>query len=270
MLLALLGELRLCSGQVSLKGSIAYVGQRPFIMNATLRDNVTFGLPFDIIKYQNTLQMCALGPDLDVLPSGDLTEIGERGINLSGGQRARVALARSVYADADVYLLDDPLSAVDAHVGQHLFDECIMKLKAQGKCVILVTNALHFLKSTSYIVVLKSSRVAEAGSYDHLLSLRSSEGKPGLFADMVATFQDTQEVSDNKRCEDLNEVHVRALSIEEGQHKSGETVEDNAAQNKQKVNINMVSKNLKSFINRVMNVCFRSGYRFEEGQTYDR
>jgi ABC-type multidrug transport system fused ATPase/permease subunit len=109
-------------------------------------------------------------PDLKVLPGGDMTEIGERGINLSGGQKARVALARTVYADADVYLLDDPLAAVDAHVGQHLFEQCILNLKKRNKCIILVTNALQFLKNTSQIVVLRDGLIVESGSYDHLLN----------------------------------------------------------------------------------------------------
>ena len=103
--------MRLCYGQVARRGRVAYVGQRAFIQNSTLRDNVTFGLAHDEERYQRTLRECALVPDLKVLPAGDLTEIGERGINLSGGQKARVALARAVYADADVYLLGDtPLS----------------------------------------------------------------------------------------------------------------------------------------------------------------
>jgi ATP-binding cassette subfamily C (CFTR/MRP) protein 1 len=97
-----------------------------------------------------------------------MTEIGERGINLSGGQKARVALARTVYADADVYLLDDPLAAVDAHVGQHLFDQCIMNLKKRNKCIILVTNALQFLKSTSQIVVLRDGLIVERYIYIYM------------------------------------------------------------------------------------------------------
>jgi ATP-binding cassette subfamily C (CFTR/MRP) protein 5 len=92
-----------------------------------------------------------------------MTEIGERGINLSGGQKARVALARAVYSDADLYLLDDPLAAVDAHVGQHLFERCILSLKGRGKCIVLVTNALQFLPQCTKIVLLKDGRVAECG-----------------------------------------------------------------------------------------------------------
>lgn len=187
-----------------------------------------------------------------------MTEIGERGINLSGGQRARVALARSVYAgnlpntdmrlysvklvffvDADVYLLDDPLSAVDAHVGQHLFDECIMELKRKGKCIMLVTNALHFLKAATYIVVLKASRIVEAGSYEELLSMRHVEGrKTGAFADMLATFQDTQEVSGSMTSSE-GEIHLDTDLKEQADGDEKEIVKT-AAQNKQLVNITLV------------------------------
>jgi ABC-type sulfate/molybdate transport systems ATPase subunit len=161
--------MKLCLGSVGIKGSVAYMGQRPFIQNSTLRDNITFGLPFDQQKYSQTLFECALLPDLKVLPGGDMTEIGERGINLSGGQKARVALARAVYADATIYLLDDPLAAVDAHVGQHLFEQSIMTLKKRNKCIILVTNALQFLRSTTSIVVLRDGQIVESGSYEDLL-----------------------------------------------------------------------------------------------------
>uniref|UniRef100_A0A182J6S8 ABC-type glutathione-S-conjugate transporter n=1 Tax=Anopheles atroparvus TaxID=41427 RepID=A0A182J6S8_ANOAO len=122
---ALLGEMEKISGVVNTDGSIAYVPQQAWIQNATLRDNILFGKPFDQKKYDNVIDCCALRPDLAMLPGGDTTEIGEKGINLSGGQKQRVALARAVYADAEVYLFDDPLSAVDAHVGKHIFEKVV-------------------------------------------------------------------------------------------------------------------------------------------------
>ena len=145
---ALLGELppprnAAAGGRVALDGRVAYAAQSAWIQNASLRDNVLFGAPFDAARYADALERCALLPDLDALPAGDATEIGEKGINLSGGQKQRVALARAVYADADVYLLDDCLSAVDAHVAHHLFSRCVRGgLRDRGKAVLLVSHNL--------------------------------------------------------------------------------------------------------------------------------
>eukprot|EP01039_Chlorochromonas_danica_P007900 gene7900-8715_t len=182
---ALLGNLLLCHGRVALCGRVAYSSQLPFITNSTLKENILYGEPYNEEKYNHTLEMCALLPDIAILPGGDATEIGERGINLSGGQKARVGLARAVYADADIYLLDDPLSAVDAHVGQHLFDNCIMELLKRGKCIILVTNALQYVRYSSRILVLKDGRIAETGTFDDLLTNNT------LFSEMMNTMQET-------------------------------------------------------------------------------
>ena len=120
-------------------------------------------------RYERVLAACALKADLEMLPAGDQSEIGEKGINLSGGQRARVALARACYANADVYLLDDPLSAVDAHVGRHLFDSCMCDLLA-GKTRILVTHQLHYLAAADLVAVVKGGSISDIGSYDELVS----------------------------------------------------------------------------------------------------
>ena len=180
----LLGDMRLVSGSVCMRGSVAYVGQRPYIMNCTVKDNILFGQPFDEAKYLWSLEVCALLPDMKVLPAGDMTEIGERGINLSGGQKARVALARAAYSNADIFLLDDPLSAVDAHVGQHLFEKCILALQGSGKCVLISTNALHFLRAVTTVIVLKEGKVVQSGSYSELIE------ESGPFSDMMATFDE--------------------------------------------------------------------------------
>ncbi|XP_053816202.1 ATP-binding cassette sub-family C member 3 isoform X3 [Vidua chalybeata] len=122
---ALLGEMEKLEGEVAVKGSVAYVPQQAWIQNATLKDNILFGQAPNEEKYQDALESCALKTDLEVLPGGDQTEIGEKGINLSGGQRQRVSLARAVYSSSDIFLLDDPLSAVDSHVAKHIFDKVI-------------------------------------------------------------------------------------------------------------------------------------------------
>uniref|UniRef100_A0A8C5JW94 MRP2 protein n=1 Tax=Junco hyemalis TaxID=40217 RepID=A0A8C5JW94_JUNHY len=122
---AMLGEMENIKGHINIQGSLAYVPQQAWIQNATLKDNIIFGSEVDEARYQQVLKACALLPDLELLPAGDQTEIGEKGINLSGGQKQRVSLARAVYSDADIYVLDDPLSAVDAHVGKYLFEHVL-------------------------------------------------------------------------------------------------------------------------------------------------
>ncbi|KAG8321750.1 Canalicular multispecific organic anion transporter 1 [Homalodisca vitripennis] len=125
LLAAVLGEMDKLSGKVNTKGSIAYVPQIAWIQNATLRENITCAHEFDMSTFKKVVKACALEQDLEMLPGGDMTEIGEKGINLSGGQKQRISLARAVYSKADVYLLDDPLSAVDSHVGKHIFENVI-------------------------------------------------------------------------------------------------------------------------------------------------
>ncbi|RIA93900.1 ATP-binding cassette transporter 1 [Glomus cerebriforme] len=174
LLSALLGEMEKIRGEVIVKGHIAYVPQSPWIMNATLRDNITFGYEYDPDLYNEIIEACALKPDIAILPGGDLTEIGEKGINLSGGQKARVALARAVYAGADVYLFDDPLSAVDAHVGKHIFDKVIgsngiLRTKAR----IFVTHGIHYLSTTDSVVMMRDGRIVEQGHFDSLMKLKS-------------------------------------------------------------------------------------------------
>ncbi|VDK68798.1 unnamed protein product, partial [Cylicostephanus goldi] len=122
LLSALLGEMGKLRGRIGMHGKVAYVPQLPWIQNMTVRDNILFGKPYDKRRYNQVLSACALKQDLKILTNGDMTEIGEKGINLSGGQKARISLARAVYQDFDVYLLDDPLSAVDALVGRHTYE----------------------------------------------------------------------------------------------------------------------------------------------------
>uniref|UniRef100_A0A8C7QKM1 Uncharacterized protein n=1 Tax=Oncorhynchus mykiss TaxID=8022 RepID=A0A8C7QKM1_ONCMY len=180
---ALLGEMEKLEGQISIRGSVAYVPQQAWIQNATLRDNILFGKAYNEQKYRSCLEACALTPDLEVLPGGDLTEIGEKGINLSGGQRQRVSLARALYNEADVYLLDDPLSAVDSHVAKHIFDHVIgPEGVLQGKTRILVTHGISFLPQVDNIMVMVEGRVSEMGSYQELLQ------QNGAFAEFLRNY----------------------------------------------------------------------------------
>uniref|UniRef100_A0A9J8BTP6 Uncharacterized protein n=1 Tax=Cyprinus carpio carpio TaxID=630221 RepID=A0A9J8BTP6_CYPCA len=180
---ALLGELHSLKGRINIKGSVAFVPQQAWIQNATVMDNILFGSNLDEERYRSVVDACALGPDLDLLPGRDQTEIGEKGINLSGGQKQRVSLARAVYSSADVYLLDDPLSAVDSHVGKHLFERVIgPKGLLKDKTRILVTHGISFLPYVDEIVVLVNGVVSEVGSYD---GLRASKG---AFSEFLETY----------------------------------------------------------------------------------
>ncbi|KAG2450119.1 hypothetical protein HYH02_000222 [Chlamydomonas schloesseri] len=169
LLAAVLGEMNRRGGSVRVMGSVAYTAQDPWIQNTTLRKNVLMGGEFDQDAYLATLQSCALVADLELLPAGDQSEIGEKGINLSGGQKHRVALARATYAAADIYLLDDPLSAVDAHVGRHLFDECICGL-LEDRTRLLVTHQLQYLPAADLVVVMDAGRIQHVGTYDELVA----------------------------------------------------------------------------------------------------
>ena len=138
LLSALIGDMKKKSGEVIFRGKVGYCQQQAWILNTTLRENVVFGSEYDPVRYQKVLKVCELEGDISILPGGDLTEIGENGINISGGQKQRLSLARAVYNNPDIILLDDPLSAVDSHVGKALFDNCITKA-LKNKTRIFVT-----------------------------------------------------------------------------------------------------------------------------------
>lgn len=170
----LLGELPIYSGDVLINGDISYGSQESWLFSGSVRNNILFGLPFDKLRYQETVKHCALLTDFQQLPHGDKTFVGERGSALSGGQRARVSLARAVYKNASIYLLDDPLSAVDSQVGKHLFDECIGPngyLARQRATRILVTHQVHFLKDADWVVVMNEGKVLRQGTYNDVMDI---------------------------------------------------------------------------------------------------
>ena len=134
-------------------GRVAYASQKSWIFSGTVKQNILCGLDYDAERYNRVIEACALADDIRLFPNGDSTCVGERGVSLSGGQKARVNLARALYTDADIYLLDDPLSAVDSHVGRHLFDKAINSF-LDGKIRVLVTHQLHYLKDVDRILVL--------------------------------------------------------------------------------------------------------------------
>ncbi|XP_038067816.1 ATP-binding cassette sub-family C member 9-like [Patiria miniata] len=169
---ALLGEMKTVSGEViwnSERHSIAYANQKPWLVNASLKDNIIFGAPLDERRYNTVIEVCGLRQDIDMLPAGDRTEIGEKGINLSGGQKQRVSIARAVYSHSDIVLLDDPLSALDAHVGSHVFKEALKKfLIGEGRSIILITHQTQFLPEVAYVIIMKNGKVAQQGTPEEI------------------------------------------------------------------------------------------------------
>ncbi|XP_046552046.1 multidrug resistance-associated protein 1-like [Haliotis rubra] len=212
---AMLGEMEKLAGSVTVKSSVAYVPQEAWIQNATLRANITFGQVDSEKKYKQVIEACALTSDLEILPGKDMTEIGEKGINLSGGQKQRVSLARAVYSDADIYLLDDPLSAVDSHVGKHIFQEVVgQKGILRHKTRLLVTHGVHWLPMTDMIVVLVDGEITEMGTYDELLS------HDGAFAQFLKTYltqeDDTEQEDDPEIQEMKSKILQRLESVTDG------------------------------------------------------
>ncbi|KAK6239003.1 hypothetical protein QUC31_004472 [Theobroma cacao] len=168
LLSSILGEIPKISGEVRVCGTAAYVSQSAWIQSGNIEENILFGSPMDKAKYKNVIHACSLKKDFELFSHGDQTIIGDRGINLSGGQKQRVQLARALYQDADIYLLDDPFSAVDAHTSSELFKEYIMTALA-CKTVIFVTHQVEFLPTADLILVLRDGRIIQAGKYDELL-----------------------------------------------------------------------------------------------------
>lgn len=176
ILQTILREIEIDKGELTINGVISYAAQEPWLFEGTVRENILFTENYEEKRYKEVIRVCALERDLQLLPYGDYTIIGERGISLSGGQRARVNLARTVYRQADIYLLDDPLSAVDTLVGKHIFDHCIKKF-LKDKICILVTHQVQYLKNVSHVVLLNSGKIEIQGSYvdiqqSHYNSLR--------------------------------------------------------------------------------------------------
>ncbi|XP_042861563.1 multidrug resistance-associated protein 1-like isoform X1 [Penaeus japonicus] len=203
---AILGEMEKLTGRVNINGDIAYVAQQAWIQNATLEDNILFNNKRDDDRYTQCVQACALQSDLDMLPGGDQTEIGEKGINLSGGQKQRVSLARAVYSNADIYLLDDPLSAVDSHVGKHIFENVIgPEGVLKGKTRILVTHGLTYLPKVEKIVVLKKGVITEQGTYKELIE------KKGEFQEFLLQYL-SEEIEDEEELEGLEDIKMQLES----------------------------------------------------------
>ncbi|KAJ0801893.1 putative ABC-type xenobiotic transporter [Helianthus annuus] len=190
LLSCILGEVSKISGSVKVEGSKAYVAQSAWIQSGKIEDNILFGREMDRERYEKVLEACSLKKDLEILSFGDQTVIGERGINLSGGQKQRIQIARALYQDADIYLFDDPFSAVDAHTGSHLFKECMLQF-LDSKTVIYITHQVEFLPAADLILVLRDGRITQAGKYNDLLNFGSD------FMDLVGAHKEALSAIDS-------------------------------------------------------------------------
>ncbi|XP_040926020.1 ATP-binding cassette sub-family C member 12 isoform X2 [Betta splendens] len=204
---SILEQMHLLQGSVRADGTFAYVSQQAWIFHGTVQENILMGESFDQAKYDRTLDACSLRADLKILPYGDQTEIGERGLNLSGGQKQRISLARAVYSNKDIFLLDDPLSAVDAHVGKHIFEECIKK-ELRGKSIILVTHQLQYLEFCDNIMVLEDGEILETGNHQELVKSN------GRYAQLITNYQleqakaQKEEEKSTRDTEEMKEVEL--------------------------------------------------------------
>ncbi|XP_077987765.1 ATP-binding cassette sub-family C member 9-like [Glandiceps talaboti] len=227
LLSAMLGEMTTLSGNVQFNrngSKIAYGAQRAWLQNATLRDNVLFGEPYDPNRYQEVISACALQPDIDILPGGDKTEIGEKGINLSGGQKQRVSIARAMYGKADIVLLDDPLSALDVHVGRHLMTEGILGLLLkENRTVVLVTHQLQFVQNAEKIVVLEDGKVALQGNLNQI-----ANEDPELYASWKRTLTVLSESEESESEAEKVEVERQKLLRQVSKKKEEDEIKEKA------------------------------------------
>ncbi|XP_020553867.1 ABC transporter C family member 3 isoform X2 [Sesamum indicum] len=206
LLSCILGEMPKISGVIRISGTKAYVAQSPWIQSGKIEENILFGKEMDRQRYDRVLEACSLKKDLEILSFGDQTVIGERGINLSGGQKQRIQIARALYQDADIYLFDDPFSAVDAHTGTHLFNECILGL-LNSKTVIYVTHQVEFLPAADLILVMRDGKIKQAGKYSDILKSGSD------FMELVGAHEEALSALD---------------SIDAGRAAAGEEISRNA------------------------------------------
>ncbi|XKL66417.1 hypothetical protein PGB90_009837 [Kerria lacca] len=173
LLNVILGELKISEGKFDIRGKVSYYAQNPWIFAGTIRQNILFSENFEKSRYDEVIEVCALNKDLKNFHNGDLTLIGERGTTLSGGQRARITLARTIYRRANIYLLDDPLCAVDASISKEIFNECILGF-LKNTTRILVTHQLQYLMNTNKLAILHEGTIEVEGTFDKIISSKSS------------------------------------------------------------------------------------------------
>lgn len=226
---ALLGDLWKVKGHVEVSGQTAYVAQQAWVMNASVKENITFGHKWDPVFYDKCVKACALTEDFAQLPDGDETEVGERGISLSGGQKARLTLARAVYARADIYLLDDCLSAVDQHVGRHLIDHVLGSSGLlKGKTRVLATNSIPVLLESDFICLIRDGKIIERGTHDQVMAMKGEIANliktlnnqdptgesSGTNSSDSSTIIDTDQLVDTEKEDEIEEAQERLTELQ--------------------------------------------------------
>ncbi|XP_067134882.1 ATP-binding cassette sub-family C member 4-like isoform X1 [Centruroides vittatus] len=245
LLMSMLREIPITSGKVSVNGRIAYASQEAWVFNATIRENILFGEEYQQEKYRKVLHITALEKDISLFPKGDLTIVGERGVTMSGGQKARINLARALYLDADIFLLDDPLSAVDVPVAKHIFEKCIMEY-LKDKICILVTHQIQFLNSACKILALKKGKCEFFGNFNELENLemptilsKKEVSESGIDLE-TAVFND-DDIIGSFQCDMNDDIEDRNKSNEEVENK--QTSHDNEECKKLEISV------YKSYVN---------------------
>ncbi|KAI4580849.1 hypothetical protein MJG53_010391 [Ovis ammon polii x Ovis aries] len=268
LLLATLGEMQKLSGavfwnsperetvadaDVRKRGPVAYASQKPWLLNATVEENITFESPFNKQRYKMVIEACSLQPDIDILPHGDQTQIGERGINLSGGQRQRISVARALYQHTNVVFLDDPFSALDVHLSDHLMQAGILELlRDDRRTVVLVTHKLQYLPHADWIIAMKDGTIQREGTlkdfqrsecqlFEHWKTLMNRQDqeleKPEDISQAPSIFQET--VMERKATEPPQGL-PRAMSSRDGLLQDEEEEEEEAAESEEEDNLSSV------------------------------
>ena len=222
LLSAIAGETSNASGTIDYQGSVIYLPQTAWVFSGTIKENILFGQPNEESKYERIIDVCALKEDFQRLPDGDQTVVGERGEVLSGGQQARVSLARAVYAEGDIYLLDDPLSAVDFKVGQHIFNKCIKDLLGD-KIVLFASHQQQHMENADQVIVVYKGRVLDRGSFPELLEkgvinsivdpLYKAALKDKTDSSKPFCWEDMEEHDDAEKCQTIHSQTNEAKSL---------------------------------------------------------
>ena len=237
-------------GNIKLSGQISFVSQSPWILNATVEENILFFSPKDEEKYKKVLSISQLEPDLLTLPKGDQTEIGEKGLNLSGGQKARISIARSIYSDSEIYIFDDPLSALDAYVGMNLFKQVFNDFLKE-KTFIISTHALQYLSFFDRILYMKDGKVFWSGTYQEII-------KEEFFEEFVKSIETKKKSGEIEEKEDQKDNNLEEEN--EGMDEE-ESSKNNVIAFKNKKSTENKKKEKVSFETLLTLIKFSGGYK---------